>query len=155
MVTTIYTTTNTATMLRLGDNATAGQGTYEIYANPLDVKGNVLWPSLTSQEIATVNIDWTLSMKNGWSFDIKLTHEGAVTKWDNFKKALVYWAENNTKVYMTYTIPFSTPDNILEWPNWSTQTLEVMSVRPTALTIKKIQGTDHLLLGLIVNYKNI
>lgn len=90
--------------MRLGDNATAGQGTYEVYLNPISVFKNLALVPLASSEY---NSDADVSgITNAGAVDVGVLATSIQIPYDdthrqNFEKALIYWHKQSTLLYIT------------------------------------------------------
>lgn len=123
---------------RIGDNATAGQGTYEVYLNPLDVTKNITPISQQNTEVIT---DGDMSsIGNAGGIDVNVIAQNieipyvAATR-ENFEKAIIYWQKQNTLLYVTHKIDAT---DWLTFPDYATQAMAAFRGKLKPITGYKV-----------------
>lgn len=90
--------------VRIGDNVTAGQGTYEIYLRPTSRNKVQQFLSIDGVDYVFDGGKLIMAMagkkKDVYNFRGH-KHAGSNTDYQNLIKALGYWADNNTLLYLT------------------------------------------------------
>lgn len=126
--------------VRLGDSATPGAGTYEIYLAPEKIVDN--WgfvPAATLDSGSDASIV-TLTGALAWDIHLQGVNHAVAspdTPFDNLKKALRYWGSEDTALY--YTSNNSAGANIATWPN-AAYTLTQIRVKIVKVVIVEQAG---------------
>lgn len=124
--------------VRIGDNATAGQGSYEVYLNPLQLPESWDFPCIEGAEIASPG-DTNIGAKAG-TIIVNFLIRGCKmamgqTAWDNLKIACVYWSKNSSLLY--YTENYNST-NMARWPAYSDYSM----VNYYRVKVNKIEVTE-------------
>ena len=116
MVTTIWTKPSTGPYQRLGDSATEGAGTYEVYLNAKAVQETIQEIPISSAIITGYQVIITKDQQTfGYILrDMVQVRANPDTHMINFRKAQRSWSKNDTPVYLTIEDNYG--NNQATWP---------------------------------------
>ena len=137
MVTTIWTANN----CRLGDHATPGSGTWEIYFNPQMITETWEWKEL----IADNMIGGIIMSEQQGIFGMRYILQGCVRapdtaaagSWAKFKRALRDWGENDTILYFSNKIA----TNSFDMATWADS--DYADVSQTIVIVKAVKIVEQ------------
>ena len=134
MVTTIG---NSGASVRIGDNATPGAGTYELYLNPQQITetetDHFTISVPVSKQIYTTNSQGMVARVFRF---LRCKFSTDYTTYGNFKKAWTYWMKNDTLLYLK--IKDVNGNNLAVLPNWDTLVLQQMQGKILRKTTKNM-----------------
>lgn len=130
--------------IRIGDSATEGNGSYEIYLNP--VKSPEQWLfALIEGSAYNVENDQSGGTQQGNTIIEELFQSikwpSDKTTWENFKSALKNWTGDNGDSRLYLTEYNYNGDNMAKWPAYATGTLTQIQVRVMKVEIVD-KGSD-------------
>lgn len=134
MVTTVF---SSSYKVRLGDNATPGQGTYEVYLNPLHTMKNITFLPMPATEYESDGDVSGIGYAGGLSVPVMLQQMKILynaTFRENFEKALVYWSKQDTLLYITAKIDAT---DWLTFPDYATQAMTAFRGK-----VRMVQGYE-------------